>query len=825
MRKTLAACLLLLFCSLGLGAQDEWYIGKSIKDFSFVGLKTVSENNLRPIVRPYIGSPFTMELFLEIQEKLYALDYFESIESDALQGDGGESVIVQFTVKEKPTVADILLEGNRQLRRNEILDKVLLKKGDMITQTQVTADADAIAALYLEKGYTEAKVTGTLEPGKEENTVVVKFSVLEGAQTAIRSIRFSGNAFAAESTLRKLMKTKAQALFSSGVFQESKLEEDLQKITEYYGEHGFVDTKIEKVDRTAERDEKAGKNYLTITIYLNEGEQWTYGGLDFEGNEIFTSEKLSSLVRQTPGKILNKTKLEADTQRVADLYYENGYIFNLINREEKRDEKKKEIAYTIHIMEKDRAHIENIILKGNTKTKNYVILRELPFEEGDIFSKAKVLQGWRNLLNLQYFNTVAPETPQGSAEGLMDLVFNVEEGNTATINFGVTFSGGDYPISGLLKWAENNFLGRGQSVGVNLEVSNLRQLVSLSFTEPWLFGERWLGGVSLNFEHAIVPNVLQDLEYPRFYGDEPQAFPDPYKTWDQYQTALHNGEKVPSQYTMDYTVWKISAGVDTGYRYLTPLGWLGVRGGVSTGVELIDYDASLHRPFDPEIRAGHGVWKNVNKLGVSLYWDKRDYFLNPSEGFYIAQGATFAMGIPIGSRDFIRTDSTVEGFLKLVDTPVTERWSFKLVLAAYSALSFILPEFWTEKPNAITTDLLYIDGWNIARGWPLVQDLKALWDNRCELRMPISEQLLWGVLFMDVVAGYPEIRNMGRMNIDDFYFSFGAGIRFSIPQFPIRLYLAKRFKTENGRVVWQNGDFPLFGTSLDFVISIGGDAF
>jgi outer membrane protein insertion porin family len=824
MRKSLA-CLFLLFCALGIGAQDEWYIGKPIKDFSFVGLKTVTENELRPIVRPYIGSPFTMELFWEIQGKLYALDYFESIESNALPGDGEQNVLVEFTVKEKPTVAEIVLEGNRQLRRSEILDKVLLKKGDMVTQTQVNADADAITTLYNEKGYTDVKVTGVMEPGKDENTVRVKFSVQEGVQTAIRSIRFSGNTFASESTLRKLMKTKAQALFSSGVFQESKLEDDLQKIIQYYGEHGFVDAKIEKVDRSVEREEKEGKNFLTITIYLAEGEQWTYGGMDFEGNEIFSTDKLAALVRQVPGKVLNKTKLEADIQRVTDLYLENGYIFNVINREEKRDEKKKEISYTIHIVEKDRAHIESIILKGNTKTKDYVILRELPFEEGDIFSKAKVIQGLRNLYNLQYFNTVQPETPQGSAEGLMDLVLNVEEGNTAVINFGVTFSGGDYPISGLLKWNENNFLGRGQNVGINLEISNLRQVVTLSFTEPWMFSKRWLGGVSLNFEHSIVPNVLQDILPPTFNGDEPQAFPDPYLTWDEYQSAIANREKVPTQYTMDYTVWKISAGLDSGYRYFTPLGWLGVRGGVSTGFELIDYDASLHRPFDPVIRAGEGVWKNVNKLGVTLYWDKRDYFLNPSRGFYIAQGATFAFGIPIGSRDFIRTDSTAEGFLTLVEKQVTEKWKFKLVLAGHSGLSFILPEFWNTVPTAITTDMLYIDGWNIARGWPLVQNLKALWDNRLELRMPISEQLLWGVLFMDAVAGYPEIRDMARMNIDDFNFGFGAGIRFSIPQFPIRLYLAKRFKTEYGQVVWQNGDLPFFGTSVDFVISIGGDTF
>ena len=264
MRKILAGILLL--CAYSAHSQDEWYIGKPIKDFTFTGLQTVSSNELTALVQPYVGKPFTLDLFWEVQSKLYALDYFESIESNALPADGQTAVIVEFIVKEKPTVADIVLEGNRQLRRTDILEKVLIKKGDMVTQAKVNADADAISALYLEKGFTEAKVTGSLEPGKEGNTVQVRFLITEGVQTAIRAITFSGNSFASESTLRRLMKTKAQSLFSSGLFQEAKLEEDLASIKEYYGKHGFVDAKVDKVDRTVERDEKAGKNFPTITV-------------------------------------------------------------------------------------------------------------------------------------------------------------------------------------------------------------------------------------------------------------------------------------------------------------------------------------------------------------------------------------------------------------------------------------------------------------------------------------------------------------------------------------------------------------------------------
>lgn len=838
----LLLALVFILCALPLSAQEEWYMGKPIADFTFIGLDTVSENELLPLVRPYIGTEFSLEVFWEIQETLYALDYFESIEANAEPGDDArESVIIEFTVQEKPTVEEVVLEGNRRLRKREILDNVLIAVGDMVTEIQADLDAQAIMELYLEKGYIDASVKTVLESGEQENTVIVKFIINEGAQTAIKSIIFSGNSFASEGTLRRQMKTKPQSLFSSGVFQELKFEEDQQRILDYYAERGYIDAKIEEVQRTIERDEEKGKNFLSIMIYIDEGQQWTYGGMDFEGNTIFADEALQELVRQQPGKVLDKIRLEADTQRIADLYYENGYIFNIINREEQRDAKKQEISYTIHIVETDRAHIENIIIKGNEKTKDYVIYRELPFEEGDIFSKAKVLQGLRNLYNLQYFTAVQPETPPGSAEGLMDLVINVEEGSTANINFGIMFAGGDYPISGMLKWEENNFLGKGQSLGVNAELSTLRQMISLSFEEPWLLGRRWLGGVSVSFEHAIVPNVTQDSLFPIFSGDEDNAVPDPYLGYlvdpdtglpstdadaiTDYEYALSQGESIPDQYLMDYTVWKFSLGFTTGYRYSTPLGWLGIRSGISTSLEQITYDADLFRPFDPVLREGNDAWKNVNKLGVTLYWDKRDYFLNPSKGFYIGQGVTFAVGFPLGTREYIRTDSTLEGFLTLVDIPAFENWNFKLVLAAHSSWSFIFPQFWREDVIAITNDLLYVDGWNIARGWPLERDLKALWDNRLELRMPIAEQLLWWVFFLDGIVASPEIADLKGMTLDDFRFSVGGGLRFTIPQFPIRLYLAKRFRILDGKIVPEVGDLPFFGTTVEFVISLGGDTF
>jgi outer membrane protein insertion porin family len=842
MRKLLILIITLSLPAFALSAQEEWYQNVPIFDIVFEGLDTISENELRPIVRPYLGEPFTLDLFWDIQEKLYALDYFESIEPNALPGDEmKKSVIIQFRVVEKPSVTAIVLEGNRRLGKIEVMEKVLIKKGDMISQAQVDSDAAAIRELYREKGFIAAEVSGTIEELEDERSVRVVFKIDEGVQTTIAAISFEGNVFASDSALRRTIKTKPQALFTRGVFQDSQFQEDIRRIQDYYGERGYIDGKVVDVDRRVERDEEEDADKLYITIYVQEGDQYTYGGMRFEGNEIFSDELLASLVRQQEGKLVDTPSVEFDYQRVVNYYYENGYIFNDINRDEIRDEEKKVVSYLVRIVESDRAHIENILIKGNDKTRDYVILRELPLQEGDIFNKAKVIQGLQNLYNLQYFSVVVPDSPRGSADDLMDLVINVEEGNTATINFGVMFSGGDYPVSGMFKWGEINFLGKGQSISADLELSPLRQLISFKFEEPWLFGLRWLGGVNLNFEHAVVPNVLMDMLPPTFNGDEDYAVPDPYTgilvdpdtgigpyggtdAITDYEYDLRKGTLRTDNFLMDYTVWRITAGLDSGYRHYTRLGWLGVRGGISTGLEFVTYDDDNLRPFDPEIRAGLANWNVVNKFGTTLYWDKRDYIFNPSEGFYLAQAFTYTGGILNGDRDFIRTDTTAEGFLTLLNKPVSDTWNLKLVLAAHSSLSLIYPQF-NGVETTVPWDLLYVDGMTIARGWPFVKERRALWDNRLELRLPLAERVIWWVFFLDAVTATELRQDIWSVKRTDFLFSLGGGIRFTIPQLPIRVSLAQRFDYENGGINWYKDEVPFFKTGLRFVISLGGDLF
>ncbi len=838
LRRAVILAVLLAGILVPLVAQDagEWYLDKPIADVVFTGLVNVKAEDLAAVVKPYLGQPFSYDLFERLQNAVVALDWFERLEPIANDPDGtATKVTIEFQVTERPAASAVQVTGNAQVRSADILEKVLVKAGDLVSASKLRTDEEAIRLLYLDKGYADVAVSSRTEAADAPGSVKVIFTVVEGTQTKIREVRFSGNVWASESTLRSKMDTKPPSLFDSGVFQASKLEADKQKIVEYYTDHGFLDARVERIEKTAESVD--GKNELVITVYVAEGSQWTYTGMSFEGNKVFPTEQLAALVTQRPGRAVSRQKVLDDYQRVVDLYTENGYIFNQIDRSELRDETAKTVAYVVRIVEYDKAHIEKIVFKGNTKTSETVLRRELPIVEGDVFNRTKIIEGYRALYNLQYFSNVTLDTPTGSAPGLIDLVFTVEESSTADINFGVMFSGGDFPISGTVKWNERNFRGMGQTFGVNAEVSLGKQMLSLNFYEPWMLGVRWSMGASLSVDHSTVTGVLQDLLSPVFPDGAEHPAPDPYATEADYLDALSRGETIPKQYLMSYDSFEISLGFNTGYRMQTDAGMLGVRGGLSSRLRYVDYDPLLNRPFEQSVRDNRGQFRIIDRLSPTIYLDGRDYFLNPSNGWYLSQGFGYTGGLLFGSRHYIRTDTVAEGFLKLFSLPVFEGWDWSIIVAAHTGLSLILPQFYYDpdrpsgKPwdwGTVTdsTDLLYIDGMTVGRGWRQMYG-GALWDNKIELRTPIARDVLTGVLFFDAAALLPAYTDVAAMTLQDFRFSFGAGLRFTIPQFPIRLYLGKAFQVdEAGRVVWKDGDLSLGSNlSLSFIISLGGDVF
>jgi outer membrane protein insertion porin family len=820
---------------------DEWYQGKIIKNIVFSGLRHVKLAELEGLMEPYKGRQFDDSLFLEIQGKLYALEYFDLISPSVEHADyTGTEITIRFLVTERPIVSRINFFGNTGLRRTELLELISIKNNDVINNAKIAIDELAISNKYLELGYPDVKISSETQPAPN-STITLNFYITEGDKISIAGFRFEGNAIFSTRTLRSQLSLKAKSLINKGAFQESKLIADIASLTQYYHDRGYIDAEVVDVTREIEKDSK-GNNNMTLTFRISEGRIYTFGGVTFEGNLIFSTAQLSALIRSKMGETINSRRLEADLQNVSDLYYENGYIFNTINREEIKNTVEGVVAYHITIVERGRAHIENIIIRGNEKTKTEVILREIPLEPGDVFSKTKVMEGLRNLMNLQFFTMVTPETPFGSEDSLMDLVFVVDEQPTTDLQFGLTFSGStdpeSFPVSGLIKWNDRNFQGTGNQFGADLNISFDTASLSVNYNQRWMFGLPFSGGFDFTAQWSKRLAATDNRGY--FNGDEIYAFPDGFDRRDEYESAF---KLPPREFLMDYNQWYLSLGFSTGYRWSTFLGILSIGGGIRTGLILNDYDDGIYRPFDPALRERHNEWTPKTSLWTSVSLDQRDLYYDPSKGYYAYErfGLYGIFGKDFNGRDmereyYLRNDIKTEYYLTLFNIPVTEKWNFKTVLALHSGLSVIFKQPGRDQksltPKIEEVNQLAVDGMFTGRGWNAEYRNKGLllWDNWVELRIPVIPGILAWDFFFDA-AGVESVQgyyfgknNEGKPNftIDNMRFSFGAGLRFTMPQFPLRFSLAKRFRTIDGVFTWEKGS--IFGnddpaSGIDPVIS------
>ena len=831
MRKTLLAlAFVAAFAVSGSGAQEtaeEWFWNKPIASVQWEGIKKANRNELDALLRNYTGKPFTQDLWLEMQSKLYELDWFESIEPQALPvADSGSQLILRFVVKEKPSLLSIRVSGNSGLRTSDVLGAISAKSGDIYNSVKANLDDVAIKKLYNEKGYPDASVVHETTLSDDPSLLILTFRIVEGAQVSLRTIKFSGNASVSDKTLKGQMTLKEAALFQSGAFQESKLEESKKAIIDYYQSKGFVDAKILDVFKEYEKDASTGKNWLILIFAMSEGRQWKYGGMTFLGNLVFSADKLKNLVTLKQGSVLNYKKLLQDKQKIDDIYYESGYIYNQISLDEQRDENAGSIAFSVSVIERDRAHIESLSFKGNDKTKEFVIAREVPLEAGDIFSKTKILDGMRNLYNLQYFSTVEPEIHQGSAENLMDLVLNVEEMSTADIQFGVTLSGlgqtGSFPLSGYVKWNDRNLGGNGQNLQANLTLSPTEQSVETSFSEAWLWGKRISRSVSLSLKHSSE-TTGQDILAPVFTD---QDIPDPFDSLESGANVWSGSlSSIPDAYLMPYENWEFSLGFNLGYTLKTRIGDLGTTGGISSGLGMINYNEDKYRPYEAEFRETNQQWLLTNRVYARSYLNNLDYWYNPTEGYFASQRFTVTGFLPFERQHYIKSETRLDAFATLFTIPLSDTWKFKWVLMGHSGFQTLISEPWTD--FKVTKDWVSLDGTFNVRGWKSLYGSKGtmLWENSAELRMPIIDQMLWMDLFVDAGAmktqtGWLNIIDATQLPSSDlswknFAFSTGLGFRFTVPQFPFRFYLVKRFTFDGSAFDWKTT-----GLNFDFVLGI-----
>ena len=789
-RKMLSVFFILFTSGFFVFAEDsEWYWNQPISKIDFVGLKNVKKSELSGLTSSYIGTLFTEDTYNDIIDRLYALDYFEDVSPYAKHdGKSENNVLLVFEVVEHPVIKEINLVGNTRIRNGELREQIKLKTSDVYVESKVLVDERIIRNYYMSKGYTTSKVSHTVE--KTDDGMIINFNINEGANTVIKEIAFSGNTIVSSRTLKSKLELKEIGFMRNGAYQPTTLEKDKQTVITYYREKGYADANVLDVKIESAFNESKSRNDLTLTFIIQEGFQYTYTGMTITGNEVFTTEELLPNAKLKVGSTYNETKFQEDLNTIQSVYYENGYMSNGFDITPIKDSDRHEISFNVTIKESSRSHIENIIIKGNSKTKDYVIRREIPIEPGDVFSREKIYTAMRSLLNLQYFSNVIPEPQQGSEANLVDLVWNVEEQSTKMLQFGMTFSGvtdpNQLPISLFFKIQDSNIFGEGKSISASLSLSNSEQSIGFNY------GQNWIGNLPISLSQSLSISHESATSLVNF--------------WAPDLTLYQNG------YYYNYNGLSASLGTGLSRRFVYDYAILSLSAGLSNSLNNNIYDENLYVPVDTGVSTYANRWGITNYIYTGVSVDNRDVSYYPTKGWFTSQNFTWYGLIPgLEKEFFLRTDTKLEGYLKLMDIPFTDDYSLKLILSGYSGISVLFPT-----ASGITdSHKLYIDGMFNGRGWTenyKVNKGQVLISNKLELRLPIVPGIIGVDAFFDAAAIKSSFQDLSSLSINDFYFSFGPGVRFLHPQFPLHLLFAWKFKTTDG--------VPSFDTNpFQFVLS------
>ena len=788
MRRKILSILFIVFCVFGAFAQEDtdWFWGHQISKIEIEGLKLIKKAEITGVTSSFIGKPFTEELYGEMIDKLNELDFFEDIEPYATHDKDPEKILLVFKVKEYPAVEKIDFIGNQKIRNGELRELIKTKTNEIYNENRVFVDERFIRDRYIEKGYTDSLVTHTTE--MIDGGVHVTFNITEGKNTVISDIHMTGNTIVSERVLKAKISLKEVGFLKDGAFKSSALEQDKKTILNYYNERGYIDANILDVKIDSKENEEKQRIDLSITFVIQEGPQYTYGGLSITGNQIFTTERLLAQMKLKEGAVFNSIKFEEGLSAITNIYYESGYMSNGFYPVPAKDSDRKEITYTLVIDERARSHVENILVKGNNKTKDYVITREIPIESGDVFSRDKVISGLRNLYNLQYFSNVLPDVQQGSEENLVDLVFSVEETSTIAMNLGMAFSGitdpNDIPVSLYLTLSNSNLFGEGKSISTSINAAKKSQTLDFSYAQSWI------GDLPISFSES--------LSFSHTNGLTPIIMYQPNGTFDQYS------------YFVSYEGFSTTLGSSLGRRWTPRFAILSLAGGLNNTISRYAFDEHNFIPVDSGIAMFANRFGLINTLWGSFSMDDRDINYDPSTGWFASQKFTFNGLIPKVEKEFFLSSETkLERYFTLFDIPINEKASFKGILALYTGLTMLFPI-----NNSVISDSNkpYIDGMFTGRGWAEMyrsSDTKGkiLWNTQIEFRVPVIPGVVGVDFFNDAVAVKPEVSQLfNNLSLNDFYFSMGPGIRFLMQQFPLHLLFTWRYQIIDGKVKWGGKD-------------------
>lgn len=504
------AAVLVPFLASGQAERVEEMVIKTI-DVQHIGPRTVSDALVRANIRVKAGDPYSKLNIDDDVLNLYATGYFFYIDvRQTLENDG---VKLLYRVQAKPVLSDIRYEGNDRFSTRKVSKKVTAKVGQPLDEAQLHKDTLAIKDLYEKAGYLKTEVKYSLNIDENAGRGTVIFEIKEAPKQRIERVEFPGHEAFKEKKLRKVVKTRRRWIFSwltgTGRLKEDVVQEDRERLKDFYRNEGYIDYELKDI-KVTETDPKR----LHVDFVIDEGRPYKVGSVTFEGNKLFsTNEIISSMesrqgTRVQRGMNLNpgdtfKPRLHArDIDLVEDFYGSRGYIDVQFPGPSLRairipNTSSNTIDLVYRVEEGSQSYIEKIEIKGNSKTKDRVIRRELAVAPGEVFNMVRVKISTNRLYQLQYFDKVDARPEKTEVPTRRNLVIGVEERNTGNFSIGAGFSSVDNLV-GFVEMSQGNFdignppyfTGGGQKLRLRAQVGTRRQDYLITFIEPWLFGQR-----------------------------------------------------------------------------------------------------------------------------------------------------------------------------------------------------------------------------------------------------------------------------------------------------------------------------------------------
>lgn len=698
---------------------------------------------------------------------LFELGYFNDIIVRQEPVAGG-TVRLIYKVVEKPSMSEISFEGNTELKAEELLEGSGLKAYEILNQFKVRAAVEKLQKLYEDKGYFLAKIDFEIKEVKAEETVHVIFRVNEGEKVKVKKILFIGNDKLSSDLLKGRMFTQEEGYFSglsgSGAFKQEAFERDIMALRFSYYNEGYIQAKVERPQISVTPDKKG----IYLTFRIEEGKQYHVGDVEFDGDLMFGREELFQAIKLDENDVFAYDVLQRDLGELQAKYGDLGYAYaNIIPRWNFR-EKENKVDIIFEIARGEKVYFGKINVTGNSKTRDKVVRRELKVREGELYNETRRRRSLENIQRLGFFEEVnfKTSTPPGRMN-VMDLEIVVKERNTGQLQVSAGYgTQTGFTFGGSVQ--QTNFLGKGQNLGVSLNLSDRYQVYDVSFTEPYFRDSLWSTGF-----RAFKSSNSNSADY----------FED--RTGGSLSLGHPLGEYVRGYLTYGYTATRLSE------------------------VYEIDPDTKQRVSVtDPDLFPLDTASGDASTITGSIEYDSRNDRFKPTKGIF-ARGALGNTGLIGGNLKYYRASADFRFFKNLFwdvvwrnsmqwgqvgttdgsEPPFNELF---LLGGSYSLRGYRAGRVGREIRSQMLYDRYIADGRSPAWANDRAERFfggrqQAQWQT--ELQFPlIREAEMYGVIFYDIGQANDILSE------DGFYSDWGFGLRWFSPIGPLRFEWGFPFK-------------------------------